>query len=1136
MTPGDKSVVDDATEFDPRVPVGEGVTLLEASAGTGKTHAVASLVVVEVAQGRPLDQLLVVTFTRKATATLRQRVWQRLTDTARELHPDATGTSDDVVAYLRSGSSENVALRRENLERALSEFDAATIATTHGFCQQVLTSLGMAGDCEAAVPLVDSIDDLIEAAVDDLFVRRLHAGEEVLFDRTSALKIAKAVVQHPECVIAPVDLRPDDILRFRFATTVRRRIDEQKRRGRVITYDDLLTRLDATMSQANLGDIAAGRLRRRFTMAVVDEFQDTDPMQWRILRKAFGDAPARLVLVGDPKQAVYSFRGGDVATYIQASKDAHHRRRLTVSWRADQPLLDSLDRFFRTTQLGGPAIRVHPMKTAPANDRMQLRTAEIAPSGARPSLIEDCTRTAPLRVRIASRDSGQFLLTRTNPKYAAKASAQAFVAQDLAAEAIEIVQRGSRFAPGDIAVLVRTNREADVVAEALRRSGLPAVIHGGPSVYDTEAAKDWLDLLRAFEQPASTPRVHAVARGPFVGWNAALLATATDPQWEEVDAALHEWAAVLRTHSVPGLLRRVEATMNLAARLLATVGGERRFNDLRHLAELLHHRQSSHPGSVGALARWLSEQMTTADQARTEGDRRRLESDSDAVAVYTIHAAKGLEFPVVLLPSLWFPGYIDPEAPPIFSDAEGRRTIGVGQGPARRHQMERAAIAGAAEELRLLYVALTRARHLVVAWWATGYDSDKSAFARVLCGQDDDGAVVTQLRSKPSEAEIAAALDAHQIPWSWATGATEERFKPDEAKVPDLGVADFDRRFDTSWVRTSYSGLTRAAHEAAAQRDFARLGIGVSEPVEVDETAKTDEIEDASPSADFRALSSVPDPTLSRNETLVPGNEPVALSALPGGARVGTLIHDMLERCDFTTVNLSEALADAAIEAGADRIIEGQTPALIHGLQLAIETPLGAPWDGRRLRDLSPTDRLDELAFDIALAGGDHPTSALVTMDAIADVFATLPAEGPLGDYHRRLRDPAMATQVRGFLTGSIDLVARVGERHMVVDYKSNRLGQPGETLTAWHYRPEALEAAMADAHYPLQASLYQVALHRFLRWRLREYRPARHLGAISYLFLRGMTGADGSAGVFSWSPPVDFVLGLSDALDRGSP
>ncbi len=1101
-------------EFDPTTPVAEGITVLEASAGTGKTHAVASLVVAEIARGRPLDELLVVTFTRKATGTLRERVWLRLNRTARGLAPgagdpvDEHGTVDGLLVHLRQGDATQVAERRANLERALSDFDAATIATTHGFCQQVLAGLGVAGDAERDLELVEDVRDLVTDAVDDLFVRRFHQGDDVLFDRATAMAIARTVVDKPDCAIAPVDDNKVDRQRRAFAIAVRKRIVEQKRSGRLITYDDLLARLDNSIADGERGDIVAERLRRRFSMAVVDEFQDTDSVQWRILRKAFGGAPNRLVLVGDPKQAIYAFRGGDVFAYLAATDEADQRCGLTVSWRADQALLDALDALFEGARFGAPTIRHRQVRARP---------------GAVPDRLQGPSVGAPLTVRIARRDSDAFALTPYG--WAAKASVRRFIADDLAAEALRILTAGSTIddepvGPGHLAVLTRTNRQADAARDALHAVGIPAVVHGGASVLTTDAARDWLDLLQALEQPARETGVHTVAIGPFIGWDAARLATATDAEWERIDGFLHEWAVALRSHAVAGLLRRIEADTGLTARLLATIGGERQVSDLRHIAELLHGWQSAHQGSIAALSGWLAEQLAGVDDTGADTARRRLESDASAVAVHTVHGAKGLEFPIVLLPSLWDCPPRDKADLPVFHDENGDRAIGVGaRGEVHGWQAAKAAEERDQEDLRLLYVALTRARHRVVAWWATPNDAGQSALARMLLGKDEaTGDVDREIRPAPDEDTIAAALDERGITRQDATGRTDERYSPPRDHTDVLAVRTFDRRFDDHWVRTSYSGLTRAAHDS---------GPSVSlDIVEVGETSKVDEPEVAAPAAPTEGELAVPLP----------------LVDVPGGARVGTLAHELLEHADFTAPDLVAELTGAADTAGAARVVGGQVDALVAGLAAALETPLGPHWGDARLRDLGHADRLDELTFDLPLAGGDRPRPELVTMDAIGDVFAALPPEDPLAGYHERLRDPLLANGVRGFLSGSIDLVARLGDRHVVIDYKTNHLAPLGETPTTWHYRPEALVEAMADAHYPLQAALYAVALHRFLRWRLADYDPTRHLGGVAYLFVRGMTGPDvprvdgHPCGVFAWQPPATFVTALSDLLDRGAP
>jgi exodeoxyribonuclease V beta subunit len=210
-------------------------------------------------------------------------------------------------------------------------------------------------------------------------------------------------------------------------------------------------------------------------------------------------------------------------------------------------------------------------------------------------------------------------------------------------------------------------------------------------------------------------------------------------------------------------------------------------------------------------------------------------------------------------------------------------------------------------------------------------------------------------------------------------------------------------------------------------------------------------------------------------------------------------------------------------------------------LRAAIETQLGALLGGLRLRDVERADRLDQLDFELPLVGGDAPTGSL-TLRAIGAVLREhLPDGDPLAGYAQRLEDPALRPSLRGYLTGSIDLVLRAGDRFALADYKTNWLGAPGEELTAWHHRPAALAAEMQRAHYALQALLYTAALHRYLRWRLPDYEPERNLVGLLYLFLRGMVGADTPAvdgtpcGVFAWRPPTALVEELSDVLDRGA-
>jgi exodeoxyribonuclease V beta subunit len=267
------------------------------------------------------------------------------------------------------------------------------------------------------------------------------------------------------------------------------------------------------------------------------------------------------------------------------------------------------------------------------------------------------------------------------------------------------------------------------------------------------------------------------------------------------------------------------------------------------------------------------------------------------------------------------------------------------------------------------------------------------------------------------------------------------------------------------------------------------------------------------------------------------------LADMPGGALVGTVIHSVFEHTDFDVPDLAGSVATALTEELAWRNVNlGSTDAVVSGLCAAIDAPLGPLADGLRLRDIVRRDRLDELNFEIPLVGGDAPTATL-HVGAVADLLDEyLPADDPVRRYAPHLRDPALGGVLRGYLTGSIDLVFRLpGDRFFLADYKTNKLGSSEDTLTTWHYRSEALQAEMVAAHYPLQALLYALALHRYLRWRLPGYDPGVHLGGVLYLFVRGMSSAEPApageppAGVWAWRPPARLVEALSDLFDEGA-
>ncbi|WP_250031216.1 UvrD-helicase domain-containing protein [Paractinoplanes maris] len=1071
--------------FDVLGPLPEGTTVLEASAGTGKTFTIAALAARYVAEGRAeLHELLLVTFGRAATAELRQRVRERLVSAERGLaDPDRARTSGDLVlALLADAPPDEVARRRRRLATAVADFDAATIATTHQFCHQVLAGLGIAADADPEAVFVDDLEDLITEVVDDLYVRKYAAAGAPVphFTHAVALDIARQAVNDGQARLEPAGSAPDDVagVRFRFASAARDEVRRRKRERGLYCFDDMLTGLQAALTDPVRGPAARRRLRERYAVVLVDEFQDTDPVQWTIVRTAF-HGHTTLVLIGDPKQAIYAFRGADVVSYLSASGDAPAHATLATNWRSDRGVLAAFETVFGRAALGDNRITVRPVGAAHTGARL---------SG------------PPFRLRVLGRTG--FALNKFG--LVSAPDARTAVTADLAGQ-ITTLLAGGAVVPGDIAVLVRTHRQGAQVQQALSALGVPAVLAGTTSVFGTAAARDWLALLEGLEQPHRTTRVAGAALTGIVGWPAERLAAATETELDELSTTLRHWARLVATRGVAALLEAVTAT-GMPARLLARRNGERHLTDLRHVGMALH--AAAVEGSLGltSVTEWLRRRIDDAPHDVSLERSRRLESDADAVQIVTVHSSKGLEYPVVFLPFGWDRFVGRPDLLQLHDDA-GVRVLDVGgpTGPgfaeaSRRHNTEQDG-----EDLRLMYVALTRAACQVIAWWAPTANTRSSALHRFLFGRPGEGESPEHEYDVPDD---AAALDrlrrlaSEHLSVEPVTAGPQPSYAAAQPHRPALAAARFTRPLDLGWRRTSYSRLTADRHDEP--------GVSSETGTESDEPAGAGD--QPGGAGDQPGGAGVPSP----------------MAGLPAGAAFGTLVHTVLEGSDFT---------EAGLEARAREL--HAPPGLVPALMPALRTPLGPVADHRPLAAFGPADRLDELEFELPLHGGDRPGEGDAhRLSAVGDCLARHLGPGdPLARYADELRSPSLGVQpLRGYLTGSIDAVLRLpGPRYVVVDYKTNWLGSPDRPLTSDDYRPEALTRAMIAAHYPLQALLYATALHRYLRWRQPGYRPGQHLGGVLYLFLRGMTGIP-AAGVFSWQPPPALIEDLSDLLDGVRP
>lgn len=1101
--------------FDLTGPLPTGTTVLEASAGTGKTYAIVGLAVRFVAElGVDVSELLLVTFSRAATQELRERTRDRFVAVAAALRdPErAHATGDELVRHLAQGLPGEVALRRERLLAALSDFDAGTIATTHSFCQRMLDELGLAGEQDPGVRLVESIEDVVSTVADDLYLSRYARGGAP-FPPAEAQRLASAAVGDSAALLAPEAESDDDPAgeRVAFAAAARTETARRKRLSGLRDFDDLLVLLHDVLADPEHGPRACDRIRQRYRVALVDEFQDTDPLQWDILRRAF-HGHTTLVLVGDPKQAIYAFRGAEVLSYLDAVAHADSRRELTTNRRSDQGLLSALEHLHGGAALGHKEITVH-------------RVAATRPFS---RLAGPAEQVIPLRLRCLPR-AGAGPLNRSG--FPTVGRQRERIAVDVAADIVGLLESGvlidagtadeRPLGPGDIAVLTRNRNQLDLVRKELEAAGVASVLAGGASVFGTPAATEWLWVLHALEQPHRADRVRLAAGTALLGYSATDIDAGGADQVGRLSAELRESARLFARAGFAAVSERLAAHTRLAPRLLALEGGERQLTDLRQIAQLLDDAALREGLGLSALTRWLADRVRDPASGSVADRSRRLDRDAAAVQIATVHASKGLEFPVVYLPFAWDAAKLRNPPTQLFHDEQGRRVLDVGgpDAPGYGGRRLRAETEEQAEELRLLYVALTRAGAQVVAWWAPAFDTQTAPLHRMLLGREPGSPAVADKVPVPADSvvlkriqEWASTADPGVIAVEPVHRFTPARLSRDLAATDSgpLAAAHFDRTLDQAWRRTSYSALTAGAHEASH----------AAEPP------------DGSAVADEPATPTV----LADDHELGSGALVSLMNSLPYGAEFGTLVHEVLEYVDTDAADLAAEIRTRCDHAVTEQMFDADPEVLSAALLAVMHTPMGFG----TLASVSARDRLSELDFELPLSGGDTPTGVRVTVPRIAELLRRhLPADdvfAPYADQLATLDD----SPLRGFLTGSIDAVLRVtGPRFVVVDYKTNRLGT-GD-LTVAHYTHDRMAAEMMRSHYPLQAILYSVALHRYLRWRLPGYDPATHLGGIRYLFVRGMVGPEtpNGCGVFDWEPPADLIIELSLLLagdDTGLP
>ena len=845
------------------------------------------------------------------------------------------------------------------------------------------------------------------------------------------------------------------------------------------TFDDMLQRLDEAVAGEG-GERLCRAIRGRFTAALIDEFQDTDRTQYRIFHRVYAGTGRPLVLIGDPKQSIYAFRGADIFSYLRAARDARDSAwTLDTNWRSSPRMIRAVNEVFerRDQPFVFDEIRFTAARPQPASRDRLLAGGEPVPA---------------LQLRFVSGDG------RTNRQGRMvgdwhRSNVPALAANDIArmlASDVEI--EGERLKAGDIAVLVRSNRQALHMQDALRQHHIPAVLHSEFSVFETQEAADLHALLAAVAEPSHAGEVRAALTTGLLGLSGDDLMELSedDPRWERWLRRFARWRELWEHR---GFMRMFRAVLDhrrdgrpLHARLLELEEGERRMTNVLHLAELLHGAAVQRRLGARGLLRWLRDQLSDPASPGDEAQMR-LETDETAVRLVTIHKSKGLEYPVVYCPFLWNKDVRKPTIPFSFHDAEGHARLDIGSGDgdhAAHHDRE-----GMAEGARLLYVALTRAKHRAVVLWGPFNELEQSALAALIHGNDGEPTAAQRNRIKKldddalrSDLDALAAASGGTIAVSDMDETPAPPYSPDADDDGELSALEARRELPVGRRASSFSGLV-AGHETDGR----------------DHDAVTD--------ARSRHQAGL--------DATVRASGPAAhLVEFPGGRKAGSCFHTIYEHADFAD---REALRDVSARKLAAFGFDAHrwTAPVAEAIGASLDTDVG----GFSLAELGREDRLDELEF-VFPARGD-----LVTADQIAAVLRLSDAF-PRG-YLRRVAGLGFVP-LRGFLKGFIDLVFCRDGRWYVVDYKSNRLGDHMAS-----YSDAAMAEEMARHHYYLQYHLYVVALHRLLRYRIPGYDYEHHFGAALYLFFRGMAPVNGPRyGVFRDRPRRDVIEALSGLFD----
>ncbi len=1152
-----------------------GINLLEASAGTGKTYAIAMLALRFVVEKNfSIEQLLIVTFTKAATKELKERVRARIVEAKQFFTGQSTTELDltirDWAEKLLTNGQVNEKLATQRLNNALLSIDQAGIFTIHGFCQRLLKEHALESGQMFDVELSDETQAVRQQMVEDFWRVQIYPrnawevsllchqyatpndlfaslgrypptlmiypeledlGHLLIELKSQALEAKKSLDQQGDSLIAAVEAGyfkkpltdkfsetfqcislwlaataedtkdfscpcPKDadfklfssdslakeirvahkgkldfdgrafdllylysqkvslMLRRALAAELQNNLETRLQQLNIMSHDSLITRTADALSTEG-GELLVQAISQQYRVALIDEFQDTDQNQWHIFSHLFASPEQYLYLIGDPKQAIYKFRGADIHSYLQAKQRAQYHYTLGQNWRSHPHLVQAINQLFSRSE--NPFI----FQDLEFND---VKPALNATDG---FLLQNNQPLAPLALwQLAESDTKTGYWTNAKAADEVKIAITNEILDLLNSEVLFQRDQTTRTVkPADIAILVRTNKQAVLYQEVLKQAGVPAVLNSTASVFASAEAGDLHQLMLALVQPADmTLLKQALCLSWFALDGQQIYQTLND------ELQLGAWISRFQNYNLLWQKKGFMAMMlhflsqeNVRIHLAKTDQAERQITNLHHLLELIQQASLDEHLGLHKTIDWLRSAIT-AENNTSDDQQLRLESDADAIKIVTMHRAKGLEYPIVFCPYLW--GRSDrlaKEKNTVICHAQDEMRVDLGSGNFAQHQ-DIALQEELAEDLRILYVALTRAKYRCYVIWLdsrTAKQANQSALSYLLYNHAD---IKFNEQQALLQELVTGSPDSFTYKLLETGNNIQGTYQQADATI-ELSVPAQTRHLYTHWQMSSYTALSY-------------LSLHEAHELPLD---KAEESNDATPLTDEAPL------------------------ALAKGAHTGNVIHDLLENISFTALAQREDISQQRDAACQRYGLKTETPELINELLYqTVNTALSTDDTDFYLANIAEQDCLKEMPFYLNLV--DFST------EQINFILQDSPAFQPLSD-----------KQMQGYLTGFIDLIFVYQERYYILDYKSNALND---------YRSESLTFAMREHNYGLQYWLYSVVLHQYLQTRLPDYQFTKHFGGVRYLFVRGMQAGQSMSGVYSDMPDEQRINALAELFN----